>query len=210
MKTKIYKIVINFLIISAVLVVIIIIGIDEYKEKLIEKNKIEQPQYDAQALSIEYAYQEENKVNVVEEYPKEQIIEKYEGYQVAAKLEIPEINLETYVLQEYSNASLNISVTKFWGANPNEIGNCCIAGHNFIKRNNMFHNLKKLEIGDKFFVSDNKIGKVEYEIYDLYKVYPEDVSCLSQETNGNREVTLITCTNDSKKRIIIKAKEVKV
>ena len=72
----------------------------------------------------------------------------------------------------------------------------------------MFHNLKKLKIGDKLFISDNKIGKVEYKIYDLYKVGPEDTSCLSQNTNNEKEVTLITCTHDSKKRIIVKAKEV--
>ena len=72
----------------------------------------------------------------------------------------------------------------------------------------MFRNLKKLKIGDRLFILDNKVGKVEYEIYDLYKVIPEDVSCLSQETNGKKEVTLITCTTDSKERIIVKALEI--
>ena len=71
----------------------------------------------------------------------------------------------------------------------------------------MFHNLKKLKIGNSLFITENNIGKIEYEIYDKYKVIPEQVSCLSQNTNGKREVTLITCTNDSKERIIIKAKE---
>ena len=72
----------------------------------------------------------------------------------------------------------------------------------------MFHNLKKLEIGDKIFLKDNNIGTVEYEIYNKYIVDPENVSCLSQDTNGSKEVTLITCTSNSKKRIIIKAREV--
>ena len=71
----------------------------------------------------------------------------------------------------------------------------------------MFSNVKKLQIGDRLFVSDNKIGRIEYEIYDVYKVEPDDVSCLTQETGGRREVTLITCTNDSKQRIIVKARE---
>ena len=69
----------------------------------------------------------------------------------------------------------------------------------------MFYNLKDLEIGDKLTISDNTVGIVEYEIYDIYMVIPEDVSVLSQDTNGRKEVTLITCTNDSKKRIIVKA-----
>ena len=140
------------------------------------------------------------------QYPKEQIIDEYKGYTVAAKLEIPKIQLETYILQNYSIEALNISVTKFWGANPNEIGNFCVAGHNF-QNKNMFRNLKNLQTGDRLLISDNKIGRVEYEIYDIYKVEPDDVSCLTQETGGRREVTLITCTNDSKQRIIVKARE---
>ena len=208
MKSKGYKRILRFFIIGIILVIIIIVGMDVYKEGLIKKEQEKELQYNTQQLSISNIYEEKNQVNsITKEYPKEEIIDVYKGYKVAAKLEISKINLETYILQEYSNDALNVSVTKFWGANPNEIGNCCIAGHNF-QRENMFHNLKELKIGDKFFISDNKIGKIEYEIYDLYKVYPENVSCLSQETNGNREVTLITCTNDSKRRIIIKAKEI--
>ena len=138
-------------------------------------------------------------------YPKENIVKNYKGYEVLAKLEIPVINLETYVLSEFSNEALNISVTRFWGEKPNEIGNLCIAGHNFINKN-MFRNLKKLKTGDTFFLIDNNIGRVEYEVYDIFQVLPEDVSCLNQNTNM-KEITLITCTSDSKKRIIVKAKE---
>lgn len=148
---------------------------------------------------------EEKQENKLEE-TQENVVEEYRGYKVIAKLEIPNIDLETYVLEEYSNNALNISVTKFWGANPNEVGNLCIAGHNF-QNKNMFHNIRKLKKGDNIFITSNKNGKTQYIIYDVYKVLPEDVSCLSQETNGKKEITLITCTNDSKKRIIIKARE---
>ena len=72
----------------------------------------------------------------------------------------------------------------------------------------MFRNLKKLEIGDTLSVTDNTIGKVEYEIYKIEKVIPKDTSCLNQNTSNNKEVTLITCTNDSQKRIVVKAKEI--
>lgn len=202
---KIYSIIIIFII----LFIIIVVSVDEYKEKNIEKNK---KQYDVKNLSSNYNKEIEGALKVEEikenqKYPKEEVIEDYKGYKVSAKLEIPKIKLETYVLEEFSNDSLNVSVTKFWGPNPNEVGNLCIAGHNF-QRKNMFRNLKKLEVGDTFYISDNKIGKLEYEVYELYRVTPDDISCLSQETEGKREVTLITCTNDSKKRIIVKAREV--
>ena len=139
-------------------------------------------------------------------YIKEEIAEEYQGYKVAGKLEIPKIELETYILEEYSEQALNISVTKFWGADANQIGNFCVAGHNF-QNKNMFKKKKKLEIGDNLYVIDSKIGRVEYEIYNIETVLPENVDCLNQETDGRREVTLITCTNDSSKRIIVKAQE---
>ena len=44
--------------------------------------------------------------------------------------------------------------------------------------------------------------------YDKYVVDPTDVSCTSQNTDGRREITLITCTNDSKQRVIVKAREI--
>lgn len=141
-------------------------------------------------------------------YLKEEIIDVYNGYRVCAKLEIPAISLETYVLEDYSEEALNISVVKFWGVEPNQIGNFCIAGHNFINKN-MFKNLKKLNLKDKLFITDREIGKVEYEVFKIDTVLPEDIDCLEAITNNEKEVTLITCTIDSKKRIIIKAKEIK-
>lgn len=129
---------------------------------------------------------------------------EWKGYDVSAKLEIPSIKLETYILKNYSEHALQISVVKFWGANPNEIGNFCVVGHNY-QNNHMFKNLYKLKIGDSIFVSDNKNGKLEYRVNDMYTVLPKQTNCLSQKTNGKRELTLITCTKDSKERIIIKA-----
>lgn len=130
--------------------------------------------------------------------------EKYKGYEVSAKLEIPKINLNSYVLKEYSIEALKVSITRFWGSNPNEIGNFCIAGHNYKE----FKNITKLNIGDTLILTDNFNGIKQYQIYDIYKVLPKQTECLSQETDGRTEITLITCTPNSKKRIIIKAKEI--
>ena len=132
------------------------------------------------------------------------ILTTYKGYPVIAKLEIPKIDLETYVISEYSNQALGVSVTKFYGGNPNEVGNFCIAGHNYITKN-MFHDLKKLSIGDTFTLIDTDNHEGIYQIYLVETVEPDETQCLSQKTNGRIEVTLITCTTDSSKRIIVKA-----
>ena len=211
---------INFLLISLILSIITCIGIIEYKDNHIEKkesdyitnnistiynsNKEKINEHTNEAKINEQAPELEKKV----EYLKEEVIKEYKGYDVLARLEIPAIDLKTYILKTYSTSALNVSVTKFWGANPNQIGNFCVAGHNF-KNNNMFRNLKKLEIGNILTISDNNVGKINYKVYKIYTVLPDDITCLSQETNGNKEVTLITCTSDSSKRIIVKAREVK-
>ncbi|MBO5004636.1 MAG: sortase [Clostridia bacterium] len=210
------RIIVNCFFIGAVLVIILWLIVQSIRDSKLERNNMQRfSKYDSQSLDTTYNQdnkeKQENLNNEVieKEYPKEEIITKYKQYDVAAKLEIPEINLETYILETCTEDSLNKSVAKFWGANPNEIGNLCVAGHNAPRNTNMFYNLKKLKIGNSLTISDNTIGKIGYEIYNIYNVFPEDVSCLSQETNGEREVTLITCTNDSKQRTIIKAKEQK-
>ena len=133
-----------------------------------------------------------------------EIPSKYNGYPVIAKLEIEKINLDTLVLKEHNKQTLATSVTKFFGANPNEIGNFCIAGHNYITKN-MFHNLKKVNVGDKIKLTDLTGRSINYKVYKKSTVIPNETQCLSQKTNGRTELTLITCTTDSSKRIVIKA-----
>ena len=211
-KRKTYQIIFNTILILAIFCIVLYLMIEQYQENQIKKK--ETTPYDIQTLSTqeneESQKQMENSLDSqksLKQDPKEEIVRQYQGHDVASKLKIPKIELETYILQNYSKAALNIAVTKFWGANANEIGNFCVAGHNF-KNKNMFRRLKELEVGDKLEISDNTTGRIEYEIYDIYQVEPEDISCLSQETNQKREATLITCTNDSKKRIIVKAREI--
>ena len=197
-KTKKSRTIINFILVILIFGIITYLRVENYSEENIKQ---------ANNYEVKNVVTSTNNIKENEKvYSKEEVIKEYKGYEVDSKLEIPKIELETYVLKEFSKEALNVSVTKFWGCKPNTIGNYCIAGHNF-KNKNMFHNLKKLKRNDNVFIIDNKVGKVEYEVYDVYKVFPEDTSCLEQETNGKKEVTLITCTSDSEERIIVKATE---
>ncbi len=128
------------------------------------------------------------------------------GYTVIGKIEIPKIELSTYILDQTTKESLNESVTKLCGPKINGLGNVCIIGHNY-KSENMFKKLKNLEMGDKIVITDVYDQSIEYIVYDIYKVYPKETKCLSQETNGEREVTLITCATGAIKRLIVKARE---
>lgn len=151
----------------------------------------------------------ENDANItvsnIQKEVNKKVINEYMGYKVVAQLEIKSINLDTYVLDNKQNA-LNKAPIHFWGVDVNNIGNCCIAGHNFNKKN-MFKNLYKVKIGDEIILSDNKNGTVKYKVYKKEVVLPEETQCVYQYEKDKREITLVTCTNDSSHRIIIKAKE---
>ena len=71
----------------------------------------------------------------------------------------------------------------------------------------MFGKLSSIKIGDEIELTDLTGRTLTYEVYDTYKVSPEDTSCTSQRTDGKKEVTLITCTNYGTQRLIVKARE---
>lgn len=128
-------------------------------------------------------------------------------YTYESILSIPGLGIEYPVLTETSEELLKISINKFWGGSPNSVGNYCIVGHNY-KSGKMFGKLSQINNGDIVKLTDLSGTTVEYKVYNKFVVYPEDVACTSQITNGLKEMTLITCTNGGKQRLIVKCREV--
>lgn len=128
-------------------------------------------------------------------------------YYTIGVINIPSINVNYPILSTYSDALLKIAPCKFHGPNPNEVGNLCIAGHNY-RNSKFFSKVPNLELGDTIEITDLGGNTVTYAVYDKYIVDPDELECTSQLTQGRKEITLITCTNDNKKRHIIKAREV--
>lgn len=122
-------------------------------------------------------------------------------------IKIDKINLNYSILSVSNNDLLDISVCRFAGPMPNEIGNLCIAGHNYVDYK-FFSRLNELELGDNITIFGlNGVSK-DYTIYDMYEIKPSDTSCTSQDTNNLRIVTLITCNNVNGKRLVVQAKEI--
>lgn len=130
---------------------------------------------------------------------------KYKDYTMVGTIEISKINLSYPILEKVSTKALDTSVCLMYGT-LNEIGNSVIIGHNY-RNGTFFSNLYKLSNGDKITISDYTGKKITYTIYDKFEAEPEDVSFYQRNTNGVREITLSTCTDDSSKRTIILAKE---
>ncbi len=121
-------------------------------------------------------------------------------------IEIPKINISYPILSKFNDELLKVSPCRFYGSYPNTIGNMCVAGHNY-DDNRFFGNLKSLEIRDKINIYDSNNCIVSYYIYDKFEIEDSNTSCTNQNTHGKREITLVTCNNFNKKRLIIKAKE---
>ena len=149
---------------------------------------------------------------------KEDVLEKEisigeETYPIEAIIKIPEIGIDYPVISKTSEELLKISVNKFHGPNPNEIGNYCIVGHNYLN-DKMFSRLDELKNGDVVELKDLSGRTIKYRVYDKYIVNPTDTSCTSQRTKdgkklGFREMTLITCANYGTQRLIVKCREIK-
>ncbi len=95
------------------------------------------------------------------------------------------------------------------GANLNYPGNTVIIGHNY--RNGLFFgDNDKLDINDSVFITDVKTGsKVEYKIYKKFITAEEDTSFYNRNTDGNKEITLVTCKkNDNSYRLVLLAREI--
>ena len=109
------------------------------------------------------------------------------------------------VLEKVTKKSIETAVAFLYGVGLNQPGNSVIIGHNY--RNGLFFsNNKKLNIGDKIYITDNDGNRVTYSIYNKFETTPEDTSFYQRDTAGVPEVTLSTCTDDSSARLIILAR----
>lgn len=129
------------------------------------------------------------------------------SYESEAIFEYPKLGIKYPVLTDDSDASLKISLCKFWGPAPNTEGNYVIVGHNY-KSGKMFGKLYQAQNGDNVTLKDYSGNEKVYKVYDMYTVDPTDLGCTSQMTNGKRELTLITCTEYGQKRRVIKCVEI--
>lgn len=194
MKAKIYKIIFCILIISIILVIGLILI------KNIQSNE-----------------NEKKNQEVVEVFSSADSTQKQEitldGYKVIGLIKIPAINLEYPILEmdvsnpEEAKEPMKLAIIKYWGGEVNGYGNLSVAGHNNYN-GTMFGKTKNLKIGDVVELTDLNNQTIKYQIYDIFKTDPNDVTILETKDETIREVTLITCTNGNRERLILKAKEI--
>ena len=132
---------------------------------------------------------------------------EFKGYKVEGIIESPKINIKYPIIDHTNEETMKVSITKFWGPQANEIGNYTVAGHNN-KDGTMFGKTKYLQIGDKIRLTNLRNETIEYEIFKIYSIEPDGVECVESVQSGTREITLITCTNGHKNRLVTKARQI--
>ncbi|NLC87338.1 MAG: sortase [Clostridiaceae bacterium] len=125
---------------------------------------------------------------------------------VVGLIKIDKIDLMYPILSHSTEDLLSIAPCRFYGPLPNNVGNLCIAGHNYAN-NTLFGKLHLITIGDVVEIYDLDGTKLLYTIYEKKEINSDDLSCLNQSTDGLCEITLITCNTIKGNRTIIKAKE---
>ena len=135
-------------------------------------------------------------------------VKKYNGFVTAGTIEIPTTKLKSPVLDqsEYSPKALETSVVVLYGVGLNKPGNTTIAGHNYRRSGVFFSDNKKINVGDKIYITDLSGKRLAYTVYDKFEAAENDSEYMTRDTQGATEISLTTCTDDSKARLIILAR----
>lgn len=192
---KVYNLIIAVLIVALIVVVAMIVI--RYGGNYLNEKEV--------SSSLETIEEELNKEETQQSESLPEL--EFKGYKIEGIIEIQKINIKYPIIDHTNEETMKVSITKFWGPQANEIGNYTVAGHNN-KDGTMFGKTKYLQIGDKIKLTNLKNETIEYEIFKIYSIDPDDVSCVESVENGTREITLITCTNGHKNRLVTKARQI--
>lgn len=132
----------------------------------------------------------------------------YKDFPVAGYIKIPKTKAEYPILLDTSPAALEVAVGVMYPTNPklNQPGNTVIIGHNY-RNGKFFSNNKKLENGDKIQITDLTGKTLTYTIYEIFQTTSTDTEYITRERNSSSiEVSLSTCTDDGKDRLVILAR----
>lgn len=129
----------------------------------------------------------------------------YNGYTILGRIEVPKVGFNSVILKEQTYAAMNIGTIKTYGVDLNEQGGFVISGHNFRGRSQFFYSILYLKSGDKIYITDVNGRRFEYSVYSVSRyVSPNDTSYLTWIDGYH--VTLVTCEDGGKSRIVVKAK----
>ncbi|MCI9412893.1 MAG: sortase, partial [Clostridia bacterium] len=95
------------------------------------------------------------------------------AYDTVAYLSIPSLGIKYPVLAKTSEALLKVSLNKYWGPNPNQVGNMCIVGHNY-NDSRFFGKLNQIKMGAEIIITEMDGEALSYYVYETDMIDPYD------------------------------------
>lgn len=131
----------------------------------------------------------------------------YKEYPMVGYIKIPKTGIEYPILLDISPGALEVAVGVMYPSNPqlNEPGNVVIIGHNY-RDGKFFANNKNLVIGDKIQITDLSGKTLTYTIYEISTIPETDTEYITRQRGDNIEISLSTCTDDGRDRLVILAR----
>ena len=129
--------------------------------------------------------------------------EKNIDNKVLGTIEIPKLNISYPIFSFLTDANLKIAPCRFYGEMPEKNSNLCIAGHNY-DNDKFFSKISSLVDGDEIILK-NMTHSFVYFVYDKYEVKASNLSPITDYPPKKKILTLVTCNNLNKNRIIIRA-----
>ena len=111
-------------------------------------------------------------------------------------IEIPSLNLKLPIMSDFTYDKLNISPCRYFGSI--ETKDLVICGHAYRTH---FKYLANLEQGDLVIITDFYNNTYIYEVLEIEILKPTDIE---EMLSGEFDLTLYTCTSDSKNRITVR------
>ncbi len=120
-------------------------------------------------------------------------------------VEIDKIDVLYAIVEGTEDEQINRAVGHLTeSAGIGEQGNCVIAGHRGGYFGTFFERLPELETGDVVKLTDLNGKEYHYSVYDKRMVEPADWSVI-KELEDKHTLTMITCEDDTRKRIVVSA-----
>lgn len=125
-----------------------------------------------------------------------------------SSLEIPDLDIKTPVLDGVDSNTLAYAAGRFQtSAKIGEVGNLAICGHSSSIYTCIFNNLANIRVGQAMYFTDTQGNTFTYYCTGKRVIEPTDWSVVDEaDETGVKECTIITCTENGTKRLVVKGK----
>lgn len=125
--------------------------------------------------------------------------------QIIAILRLDRLKIKVSIAEGIEKDILKLSAGHFTESDMPGEGNFSIAGHSSMVYTCLFNDLHKAVIGDSIIVT-TKNKKHEYIVSNIMVIDPYSVDIIN--TTNESILTIVTCTNNGKERLIIRGIEI--